>query len=1458
MSRCRDCFTWGLMMLMAFAFQARAQQSAATCNTFAPLTSPTFGNLSVTSSQIPVFGGDQFANKGRVIDNDLTNTAAYSFLVAGSAYLEVKDNNATGANLYPAGTFAGFVVSDNTILSAFGTTTITTYEGNTLQETSTTGSLLATGIASGQAQLGFITTKPFDRIRVTFSALGAGTVSVYYAVVQRYCASQTLACNTPTPVNNPAFAVAVSPANTGVSGVNVGSISNANNAVSNDNTDFASVNIIANVGTASFAIKDQVTDYPAGTFAGLDISRSGLLSVGALSDLTISTYLNGVATGQSVSGSSLLAVGSSILNGTGRQTVGFVATQPFDEIKLTFSGVTIGVTNIYGAVFQRFCAGTQLACNVLTPVANPAQPVYVDGRNTGIDATLCAACSINNSQNAIDSDPSNFASIELTAGVATSASFAVANAIDTYAVNSFAGFDIETNSLLNANALSTATISLYNNGALVQTGTGNALIVGATTGLQDGRSRQIVGIVANVAYDEVKVTFAQVASANLGSVRIYSAVLENTCTTSIVCNTAYNLSSPAFPAVIDGARTGVSGAVGVTLSSANVLNAQNVISASTTDFARITNTASVAAVTSIAVLDPVNTFPVGTFAGFTIRRVNGLVAADLFDQLTVTTYLDGVQQEVRSGRGALLDLSVALFGSTSGFVNVGFATTKAFDEIQLSVAPLVGLGVLGGGLDVFGAFIDTRTSTGGSLVCALNTNPDFTVTNINVPVSGNVRTNDNVPAGTTYGPAATLISQPGGSTPTLTLNNDGSFNFTSATAGVYVYSIPVCPAGTTTGCQTQTLTVTVLNPTVTTNNPVANPDFATITGAATNPTPVTLDVTANDLPGNTGGSLGTPTIAAGPANGSASINGGGNLVYTPAAGFVGTDVVTYQVCETPGGLCATATVTIRVNAAGSPAVVSINDDYVSTPNGTPATGNLLDNDLGTGLTVSNPGTTVTSSGTLVTTSTGTFSFTAAPGTTGPATFTYTACDNASNCGTATLHVLVGQPVTPAPVLLTNPDFTVTNINVPVSGNVRTNDNVPAGTTYGPAATLISQPGGSTPTLTLNNDGSFNFTSATAGVYVYSIPVCPAGTTTGCQTQTLTVTVLNPTVTTNNPVANPDFATITGAATNPTPVTLDVTANDLPGNTGGTLGTPTIAAGPANGTASINGSGNLVYTPTAGFVGTDVVTYQVCETPGGLCATATVTIRVNAAGSPAVVSINDDYVSTPNATSSTGNLLDNDLGTGLTVSNPGTTVTSSGTLVTTASGSFTFTPAAGVSGPATFTYTACDNASNCGTATLHVLVGQPLPDLTPTIELPSNNFTVSGAESVKNFTVRIEEVAGGQTASGNIVFTITAPFGYSLAFDNSLTNTAVSGGGNVPVDNTKWTVTSNNGLQLTLKINAGQFIPARGNSNIGFTITRTVTNSGTTSNITVNVADDASKTYDSKPENNIYSRNINAL
>ena len=229
-----------------------------------------------------------------------------------------------------------------------------------------------------------------------------------------------------------------------------------------------------------------------------------------------------------------------------------------------------------------------------------------------------------------------------------------------------------------------------------------------------------------------------------------------------------------------------------------------------------------------------------------------------------------------------------------------------------------------------------------------------------------------------------------------------------------------------------------------------NPDIAKTKGDPTAPVSVGINITANDGPGNSNGTLNTPTIPAQPAHGTASILGG-SRVYTPAAGFYGIDVVTYQVCESPSGLCATTTATITVVAPDVTDLMAAADDYNSTIGTATATGNVLTNDKGTGaLTVTTPGTTVIpGKGTATLAANGAYSFIPVAGYVGTVDLPYTAKDASNATANATLHVEL------KPFEL-NPDFNATTVGVPVTGSVTTNDLVPAGSTYGTQPRLATQ------------------------------------------------------------------------------------------------------------------------------------------------------------------------------------------------------------------------------------------------------------------------------------------------------------------------------------------------------------------------------------------------------------------
>ena len=313
---------------------------------------------------------------------------------------------------------------------------------------------------------------------------------------------------------------------------------------------------------------------------------------------------------------------------------------------------------------------------------------------------------------------------------------------------------------------------------------------------------------------------------------------------------------------------------------------------------------------------------------------------------------------------------------------------------------------------------------------------------------------------------------------------------------------------------------------------------------------------------------------------------------------------------------------------------------------------------------------------------------------------------------------------------TSPDFNVTTPGKAAVGNVSTNDLAPANVTYGTPVANGGNPNATVPTMSSN--GGYTFTNSTPGVYKFLVPVCLEAQTSGCATESLTITVLDVNITTNPPAVDPDVASVTGADTSPPSVTINVRVNDGPGNLDGTLGTPEIPTQPANGTATVNGSGNVVYTPNAGFYGEDVVTYKVCESTSTLCGTATIVITVLRPGVPNTLIASDDYKSTTPNTTLTVNVangvLANDFdpnGDVLTV-NAQTTTVSAGKLTLETTGSYSFVPATNYVGPASFIYTVCDGNS-CKTATLHILV----TDVVTVLPVTLASFTASKESSVAN-------------------------------------------------------------------------------------------------------------------------------
>ena len=195
--------------------------------------------------------------------------------------------------------------------------------------------------------------------------------------------------------------------------------------------------------------------------------------------------------------------------------------------------------------------------------------------------------------------------------------------------------------------------------------------------------------------------------------------------------------------------------------------------------------------------------------------------------------------------------------------------------------------------------------------------------------------------------------------------------------------------------------------------PTAAPNSATVlTGHSvtvkvlandqTHGAPATLDSVSKPAHGTAVISGGTTTVSAAAVAGQQAASTAQQIVYTPAAGFVGTDSFRYTM-STPNGR-STATLTIRVLAPPPTA----HDDTATTTSGTAVSVNVLANDDAHGggaLSIKSVGDpahgTAKIDGTRVV-------YTPAAGFTGTDSFTYTAT-TAYGTATATVTVTVTSP-----------------------------------------------------------------------------------------------------------------------------------------------------------------------------------------------------------------------------------------------------------------------------------------------------------------------------------------------------------------------------------------------------------------------------------------------------------------
>ncbi len=347
----------------------------------------------------------------------------------------------------------------------------------------------------------------------------------------------------------------------------------------------------------------------------------------------------------------------------------------------------------------------------------------------------------------------------------------------------------------------------------------------------------------------------------------------------------------------------------------------------------------------------------------------------------------------------------------------------------------------------------------------------------------------------------TIVSQPDCGGVVSTVFNAGRWqarfdppaNFCSVCQ--FTYSV-VDTDGLSSNVATVTVDVTPVN-----DPPVAVDDKGSSQGGA----PTLIDVCANDSDPDDGTSCGDPLNCTDPANNPiqlgtqpacgafATIFNGGRwqVRYDPTAGFCGQCSITYTVTDEGGLVSNVATIAVTVTLTNNPPLAE--DDFVTTPEDTPVSIRVIDNDSDSDVEPCgyplDPNSVVIISGPDPECGTvdpgpylnGIVTFTPSPDFCGQCSFTYQVCDSAPKdplCDTAVVTITVAA-VNDCPVAVDDLDYT-TEVGVPITVDVCANDSdIDDGTKCGAgldcsSVMVITQPdcGGTAEAM---GDGSIRFT-----------------------------------------------------------------------------------------------------------------------------------------------------------------------------------------------------------------------------------------------------------------------------------------------------------------------------------------------------------------------------------------------
>jgi VCBS repeat-containing protein len=325
-------------------------------------------------------------------------------------------------------------------------------------------------------------------------------------------------------------------------------------------------------------------------------------------------------------------------------------------------------------------------------------------------------------------------------------------------------------------------------------------------------------------------------------------------------------------------------------------------------------------------------------------------------------------------------------------------------------------------------------------------------------------------------------------------------------------------------------------------------------------------------------------LATPPRYGTLILGTDGSLEYTPGPDFHGTDSFTY-IADDGESLSVEATVTIDVTPVNDAPVAgedayTIDEDAVLSvgENGVLGNDSDLDGNTLAATLVAGP-----SHGLLILNPDGTFEYTPEADFAGTDTFQYAASDGEAQSAPATVTISVAA-VNDAPVAADDAYTVNTGETLTVAEDGLLNND---GDAEQDPLTAILVDGPSHGSVTLNPDGSFEYTPDTSYRGGDSFTYVAHDGTAGSNLATVTITVESPAPENTPPVARDDRYRLTSGDV------LSVKEDGVLANDSDPDGDPLSAAvveGPTHGTLTLAEDGSFQYAPEEGFRGIDRFTY----------------------------------------------------------------------------------------------------------------------------------------------------------------------------------------------------------------------------------------------------------------------------